>query len=141
MKSDPVSYRGIDFVLKTRADSKALTDELTEHVIFNRVWKRMRTIVLSGPGRKAGAEAQINAFCDLIEDLSRQSKVCWKSCSLRIIDIGFDSGIARPKQKFVPLELQFSPLILKRIQSLGCTMAITIYPCSIGKPKKVGKPS
>ena len=134
MTYEPVLYRGIDFVLKTRKSAKALTDELTEYVVFNRVWKGTRTVVISGPNTKRGVESEINCFCDLIERLSRKAMVCWNACSSRLIDIGIDSGNVLYGDKIVPLDLQIGPTTLKRISDIKGKLVITVYPNVDGAP-------
>jgi hypothetical protein len=128
MDYEPVAYRGIDFVLKTRKSAKVLTDELTEHVVFDRVWKGTRTIVISCPNSKRGVESEINCFCDLVERLSREAMVCWNACSSRLIDIGIDSGNVLYGDKIVPLDLQIGTATLKRISDIKGKLVITVYP-------------
>jgi hypothetical protein len=128
MDFEPVLYRGIDFVLKTRKSAKALTAELAERINFNQVWKGTRTIALSCPSSKHGLESEINWFCSTIEDLSPEAMRCWKACSSRLIDIGIDSGNVIYGDKIVPLDLRISPAILKRISNIEGKLVITVYP-------------
>ena len=128
MDYEPVLYRGIDFVLKTKKSTKALETELAKHIHFNGVWKGVRTIVLSGPSTNLKIESEINGFCALVERLSPQAKRCWNACSSRLIDIGIDSGNIRNGDKFVPLDLQIGPKTLKRISDIQGQFVITVYP-------------
>ena len=131
MDYEPVLYRGIDFVLKTRKPVRALVAEL-KHIHYNRVWKRTRTIVLSSPSSKSGIESEINAFCVQIERLSATALLEWKACSSRLIDIGIDSGNVIYGEKIVPLDLQISVATLKRISDIRGKLVITVYPYVVG---------
>src|ERR1700744_2695389 len=106
MKYEPVLYRGIDFVLKTRRPAGTLAEELDRHIHYNRGWKGVRTIVLSCPLTKGGVEREVMWFCRVIQSLSIRGKGQWNACRSRTIDIGIDSGNFRKGDKFVPLELQ-----------------------------------
>lgn len=128
MDYEPVLYRGIDFVLKTRKSAKTMATELTEHIHFNRVWKGTRTIVLSCPNSKRGIESEINYFCDLVERLSPKAMTSWKACSSRLIDIGIDSGNVLYGDKIVPLDLRIGADTLKRISDIKGKLVITVYP-------------
>jgi len=128
MDCEPVLYRGIDFVLRTKKPVQALEIELAKHIHDNRVSKGVRTIVASSPTSKRGVESEINSFCDLIEKLSPRGMQCWKACISRVFDIGIDSGSVAESDPFKPLELQVAPSTLKRTSSLNAQLAITVYP-------------
>ena len=63
-------------------------------------------------------ESIIEAFCDLIEELSPKGMAIWKKCTLRRFDIGIESGTGIAK-KFGALCLSLSPSILKRMSALS----------------------
>ena len=128
MKGEPVLYRGIDFVLKTRRPAGTLAEELDRHIHHNRVWKGVRTIVLSSPLSKGGVEREILWFCRVIQSLSNSAKDQWNACSSRIIDIGIDSGNIRKGDKFVPYEVKLSPRLLEKIAGIRGKLQVTVYP-------------
>ena len=72
-------------------------------------------------------ESIIEAFCDLIEELTPKGLAIWKKCALRRFDIGIESGTGLEK-KFGALCLRLSPEILARISVLKADVVITVYP-------------
>jgi hypothetical protein len=128
MKCEPVLYRGIDFVLRTRRPAGILAEELSGHIHYNRVWKGVRTIVLSCPLSKGGVEREAAWFCRVIGGLTRSARVQWNACSSRTIDIGIDSGNFRRSDKIVPLELKFTPRLLEKIAGIRGELQVTVYP-------------
>jgi hypothetical protein len=83
-------------------------------------------------------ESIIEAFCDLIEDLSPKMMAIWKKCTLRRFDIGIESGKGAPK-RFGALCLSLSPSILKRMSALAAEVVITVYPPRPPEPKVAPK--
>ena len=92
-------------------------------------------------------ESIIEAFCDLIEELTPKGRAIWKKCTLRRFDIGIESGTGIEK-KFGALCLRLSPEILERIAALEADVVITVYPprppektAAKAKAKKAAKKS
>jgi hypothetical protein len=72
-------------------------------------------------------ESIVEAFCDLIEDLSPKSKTSWRKCTARRFDIGIESGTGVAK-RFGALCVSLSPETLKRVSALSAEAVITVYP-------------
>jgi len=84
-------------------------------------------------------ESIIEAFCDLIEDLTGKGKKAWRNAVARRFDIGIESGTQVTKQKFTPLCLDLSTAILQRIAAIEGEVVITVYPPDPNKTKTKGK--
>jgi len=87
-------------------------------------------------------ESIIEAFCDLIDDLSAKGNATWRKATARRFDIGIESATGDSK-KFGALCLSLSPGTLKRVAALSAEVIITVYPPmppeSKAKPKKKTK--
>ena len=70
-----------------------------------------------------GVEIHINEFCNLIENLSRESKEVWNKCHRKEFDIGFQTG--NTSKSF---QTQIKSETIKRCAKLGATILITVYP-------------
>ncbi len=81
----------------------------------------------------------INAFCDLIEDLSPKAKAVWKKAAARRFDIGIESGTSESK-RYKALCLSLSPATLKRVTALSAEVLITVYAPEIVSAKPVKTP-
>ncbi len=70
-----------------------------------------------------GVDIHINEFCNLLENLSDESKQIWDKCHKKEFDVGFQCGNT---------EKSFRTLIesqtIKRCAELGATIGITVYP-------------
>jgi hypothetical protein len=83
-------------------------------------------------------ESIIEAFCDLIENLSAKAKTSWRKCSARRFDIGIGSGTGAAKPS-VGLCLSLTPATLKRVSALSAEVVITVYPPPKANPKSKKK--
>ncbi len=83
-------------------------------------------------------ESIIEAFCDLIEDLSPKAQARWRQSTTRRFDIGIESatGIAK---RFGALCLSLSPETLKRVAALSAEIVITVYPVMPAESKPATK--
>jgi hypothetical protein len=78
----------------------------------------------------------VNAFCDLISNLSGRAKILWRKASARRFDIGIASGL-RTNRNSKALRLVLAPKTLERISALSAEIVVTVYPLrSVPKPKK-----
>ncbi len=68
-------------------------------------------------------EKTITAFCELIENLSLDSRNIWDQCREKIFDIGFESG--NTENTF---NTKIQSETIKRITDIGASIVITIYP-------------
>jgi len=65
----------------------------------------------------------ISEFCNLLENLSEESRRIWKGCHRKEVDIGFQAGNT-PKS----FQTQIRTETIKRCGELGATILITVYP-------------
>jgi hypothetical protein len=69
------------------------------------------------------ADEIISVFCELIENLPKKARQIWNKSYKKVFDIGFESGNT---EKSLNTELKVETL--KRVQELGASIVITIYP-------------
>jgi hypothetical protein len=70
-----------------------------------------------------GVDVLISAFCDLIENLSADSRQIWDKCHRKEFDIGFESG-----NTIKSFHTQIRAETIKRCAELGASIMITVYP-------------
>jgi hypothetical protein len=70
-----------------------------------------------------GVDIHISEFCNLIENLSPESKKIWDKCHRKEFDIGFQAGNT-PKAYHTRIRTE----TLERCARLGATIEITVYP-------------
>ncbi len=70
-----------------------------------------------------GVDIHINEFCNLLENLTKESRRIWGSCQRKEFDIGFQCGNT-PKS----FNTQIDAETIKRCAKLGATIRITVYP-------------
>jgi len=65
----------------------------------------------------------IEEYTRLVENLNAEERLIWDQCSIKSLDIGFESGLF-PNA----LHTTISPNSLNKLSSIGATFVITIYP-------------
>jgi hypothetical protein len=70
-----------------------------------------------------GVDIHISEFCNLLENLSEESRRIWDKCHRKEFDIGFQSG--NTSKSF---NTQIRAETIKRCAELGATIEITVYP-------------
>ena len=107
------------------------------HVLHNGPYQEMTYLLALEiyAGDDNDPESIIEAFCDLIEELSGKAKKAWRKAVARRFDIGFESGTEAPK-KFTPLCVGLSTAVLKRVAALDGEIVITVYPPAPKVPAK-----
>ena len=70
-----------------------------------------------------GTDVLISAFCDLIENLSAESRQIWNKCHRKEFDVGFESG-----NTVKSFHTQIRAETIKRCAELGASILITVYP-------------
>ncbi len=70
-----------------------------------------------------GVDIHISAFCDLIENLSVESRRIWDNCHRKEFDIGFQTGNTAKS-----FRTQIRPETIVRCAKLGASVEITVYP-------------
>jgi hypothetical protein len=122
-----IQYITTDFEFESQQDLNAIVQELDGKLVTqSNQWANDRYFVsLSGTGSEIYEEPEqtISEFCNLIEGLSKESAELWKGCVKRIADIAFESG-SEPNH----MTYNLSSGLINRIEKLGISVAITIYP-------------
>lgn len=137
-------FLNVDLELESNTSLDALAQEFGDkvHVLHNGPIQDIPYLLAVEiyEGDDADPNSIVDAFCDLIEDLSPKAKALWKKATLRCFDIGIESGTAENK-KFSALCLSLSPSTLKRITALSAEIVITVYPPrpTEAKPKAKSK--
>lgn len=70
-----------------------------------------------------GTDVLISAFCDLIENLSVESRRIFDKCHRKEFDIGFESG-----NTLKSFHTQIRAETIRRCAELGASVMITVYP-------------
>ena len=120
-----IQYITADLEFKSNKDLNTIVQEIGElnHPHLNQWIEDIYHVVLGGSGIDCSPEETANNFCNLIENLSLQSKKLWGTCFDKTLDIAFESG---NKPNSVTYQLPIDTI--KRLTELGIGIAITIYP-------------
>lgn len=138
-RKEDFHFINIDLELKSLEDLQPLVDELDESVFvlysdkapnLNEYWASIEIkdydIYQSyddKPQDIGGVDVLLSAFCDLLENMSPQSRSLWEKCREREFDVGFGSG--NTEKSF---HTQIRAETLKRVSELGASVLITVYP-------------
>ncbi len=135
----PIQYITTDLELKSNENLNQMVQELCaeDSPYLNQWVEDSYCVVVGGTGIEKAPEDDIEKFCERIEALSFASKRLWASCTIRILDIAFESG-DEPKR----LTYQLPAKLINRINNLKMGIAITIYPVGAysGKNENNGFP-
>ena len=77
------------------------------------------------------AEEKIHAFCDSIEELQGVANDLWKRATRRVIDLGYQAD-----DNCGAFNDSLSAYSLRRLESLGIDLALTIYPQQIANAEQ-----
>lgn len=124
-------FLNVDLEIESRVPLDLLVREFGDkvHVLYNGPIQDVPYLLAIEiyEGDDQDPNSIIDAFCDLLEDLSPKARALWKKASLRCFDIGIESGTGQHK-KFSALCLSLRPETLKRITALSAEILITVYP-------------
>ena len=122
-------YLNTDLEIESKSDLSAIVQEFGEDVIVLHHGERRgyqhASFEIDSGGTSAGADEIINAFCDLVENLSKEVREIWEGCCSRVFDIGYESG---PSPQNFRSEIRTSTI--QRVAAIGASIVITIYPLS-----------
>ena len=120
-----IEFLNVDLLLKSKQDLTPIIDNLGKKifVLHNGKENDHYYAYLEIMGDRSEPNEVIKIFCDLIENLSVNSKKIWDEADYRIFDIGYDSG--RHENSF---SSDLTELEIKRIAAINASMRITIYP-------------
>jgi hypothetical protein len=135
-------FLNVDLELESRESLDLIAQEFGDrvHILHNGPLQDIPYLLAVEvyAGDDQDPESIIEAFCDLIEDLSAKSKANWRKCTARRFDIGIESGTGVAK-RFGALCLSLSPQTLKRVSALSAEAVITVYPAMPQETKAKSK--
>ena len=135
------SFLNLDMELEASFDLAPLAESLGQNVFVLYCGEteggyRLSVEPVIGGGLNGNPAACTEYFVSLLEDLSKDQKNIWQSCSSRMFDYGFDGGFEEN-----PLHTDISLGHLARMAKLGIEVRITIYPFRGNEPEDVDNAS
>ena len=139
-RKEDFSFINVDLELESSESVQFLVNELSENTcaLYCSDIDEMANLELSIEERNGvyfydsyddekdlvgGVEIHINEFCNLLENLSEESRRIWNKCHRKEFDIGFQCGNT-PKSFNTRIRAE----TIKRCAELGATIEITVYP-------------
>ena len=120
-----IKFLNVDLDIQSSQDISLMLKELGENIFVlhheqqeNYYLARLE-INIDAPN----ADETINCFCDLIENLSKDSRKIWDDCFSKTFDIGYESG---NKPNYFTSKI--NSITIKRIANIDAGLNITIYP-------------
>jgi hypothetical protein len=77
----------------------------------------------------------MEAFLDLIENLSSKARAVWRKSTRRRFDLGIASGTTS-KKNFKVFTLELQPKTMKRAAALAAQIVVTVYPKTVAAKRK-----
>ena len=120
-----VRYLNTDLDIESKSDLSRIVEEFGDDVIVLhhgeiRGYQRASFEIA---GNSTDADAVMNSFCTLVEELPKEVREIWDGCVSRVFDIGYESGTS--PQNF---RSEIRASTIERIARIGASIAITIYP-------------
>lgn len=137
-------FLNVDLEIKSSEDLQPLLDELTEDentmILYHQGFENNTdhaTLETMSPTEFdessedydedktliGSTDILINLFCNLIENLSVESRRVWDNCAEKQFDVGFASGNT---EKVYHTEIRAETM--KRCAAIGASVMITVYP-------------
>lgn len=122
-----IKFLNVDLDIQSEQDISLILNELGNNVfiLHQEIQDNHHFARLEIDRDASNADKTINYFCDLIESCSKEARKTWDSCSTRIFDIGYESGI---KPNYFTSKI--NTMTVERIARIGASINITIYPIS-----------
>lgn len=120
-----VQYLNTDLEIESKSDLSRIVEEFGNDVFVHHHGeiRGYEHASFSIAGGSADADATINSFCTLVEQLPKDVRQIWDGCCSRIFDIGYESGTS-PKT----FRSDIRAATIQRIAELGASIVVTIYP-------------
>lgn len=120
-----VQYLNTDLEIESKSNLSKIVEEFGEDVLVLHHGEmrgyQHASFEISGSG--TDADATINSFCTLVEQLPKEVREMWDGCCSRVFDIGYESG-ASPQN----FRSDIRASTIQRVANIGASVAITIYP-------------
>jgi hypothetical protein len=122
-----VRYLNTDFIIESKDDLSTIVQEFGEDVIVlhhgeMRGYQHASFEIAADP---AGADETINYFCALVEELPREAREIWDACCSRVIDVGYESGVAARM-----FRSEIRAATVQRVAAIDASIVVSIYPLS-----------
>ena len=120
-----VHYLNTDLEIESQSDLSQIVEEFGEDVLvlYHGEIRGYQHGSFEIPGGSTDADATINYFCTLVEQLPKDAREIWDECCSRMFDIGYESGSA--PQTF---RSEIRAATIQRVAKIGAGVVITIYP-------------
>lgn len=120
-----IKFLNVDLELKSQQDISLIINELGDNVLILHQENKQDyySVRLELAQDAKNPDITINCFCDLIKNLSEDTRKVWNNCEVKVFDIGYESGI---KPNYFISKIQ--PDTIQRVANLGASINITIYP-------------
>ena len=119
-----IKFLNVDLDIESKQDISLMLKELGENILIlhHEQNENFYFARLEIDRDVFNADKTINYFCDLIENLSENSRITWGGCISKIFDIGYESG--KQQNNFTS---KINSRTVKRIAKIGASLNITIY--------------
>ena len=126
-----VQYLNTDLEIESKSDLSEIVEEFGADVLvlYHGEIRGYRHASFSIAGGSTDADATINYFCDLVEQLRKDVREIWDGCCSRLLDIGYECGTSR--QKFYS---EIRAATIQRVAKIEAGVIVTIYPETEGSP-------
>jgi hypothetical protein len=123
-----IKFLNVDLEIESSENLQSIVDDFGEDVsvLHNGEWERgfnLACFEIRGLIFERDVDGIITSFCNLIENLSPESKLIWGKCHSKRFDAGFESGDFPRSYK-----TEIRADTIERVAKLGASIAITIYP-------------
>jgi hypothetical protein len=120
-----VQYLNTDLEIESKSDLSQIVQEFGEDVLVHHHGEisAYQHASFSIAGGSSDADATINFFCTLVEQLPKDVREIWDGCCSRLFDIGYESGTSA--QNF---RSEIRAATIQRIAKIGAGVVVTIYP-------------
>ena len=128
-----ISFLNLDIIIYSQEDLTPLHDELTDQVLIlhndliEEENSKSYLLTFEADLDTNDIDDPINTLtlhlCELINNLSPESRRLWQQCDRKIFDYGYESGL-QP----LTFSAELSSQAIAQIASLEASIATTIYP-------------
>ena len=120
-----IKYLNTDLEIESKSDLSEIVKQFGEDVLLHHHGeiRGYQHASFSIAGGSTDADATIDFFCLLVEQLPKHVREIWDGCCSRILDIGYESGTS--PQNF---RSEIRAATIQRVAKIGASLVVTIYP-------------
>lgn len=122
----PPYFLNVDLDIESKSPLRSLARALGDKVsvMFSGRMNGSYCLFVETAGAERSQDGIINALCTLIERLPGNARHAWNAAHRKEFDLGYEATLfSQQANRFV-----VRPSTLRRVASLGATLAVTIYP-------------